>query len=260
MSDSMSRFATYPSLDGRAVFVSGGGSGIGASIVEHFAMQGAKVGFVDIDEAASMALVEKIKATGRPRPVFEKCDVRDVSDYRAAIEKIAAGLGGPITALVNNAARDDRHVIDDVTPAFWDERMAVNLRHQYFAIQAVVPGMRKAGGGSIINFSSVSYHAMTPKLSVYQAAKAAVIGMTRGLARDLGPENIRLNSVTPGWIMTQRQIDLWLTPEGEASLMAAQCLKEKVYPPDIARMVLWLAADDSRLVTAQNFVVDGGRM
>lgn len=255
----MSRFASYPSLAGRVVFVSGGGSGIGASIVEHFAEQGAKVGFVDIDEPASKALVEKLTAAGYPTPLFTACDVRDIAAYQAAIGEVA-GRFGTITVLVNNAARDDRHVIADVTPTFWDERIAVNLRHQYFAIQAVAPGMKKAGGGSIVNFSSVSYHTMTPQLSVYQAAKAAVIGMTRGLARDLGPDGIRLNAITPGWIMTQRQIDLWLTPEAEAALMMAQCLKEKVYPPDIARMALWLAADDSRLVTAQNFVVDGGRM
>jgi NAD(P)-dependent dehydrogenase (short-subunit alcohol dehydrogenase family) len=254
----MPRFATYPSLSGRAVFVSGGGSGIGASIVEHFAAQGAKVGFVDIDEAASTALVDRIKSAGHPAPLFAKCDVRQIADYQKAIAGMAAKLGD-FTVLINNAARDDRHTVDQVTQEFWDERMAVNLRHQYFAIQSVVPGMRKAGGGSIVNFSSVSYHVMTPNLSVYQAAKAAVIGMTRGLARDLGPDHIRLNSITPGWIMTQRQIDLWLTPESEAALMAAQCLKEKVYPPDIARMALWLAADDSRLVTAQNFTVDGGR-
>jgi NAD(P)-dependent dehydrogenase (short-subunit alcohol dehydrogenase family) len=255
----MPRFASYPSLSGRVVFVSGGGSGIGASIVEHFAEQGARVGFVDIDEAASKALVDKIRSSGHPAPQFAKCDVRQVADYQKAIDGMAARLG-PIAVLVNNAARDDRHAIEEVTPEFWDERIAVNLRHQYFAIQSVAPGMKKAGGGSIINFSSVSYHAMTPRLSVYQAAKAAVIGMTRGLARDLGPDGIRLNAITPGWIMTQRQIDLWLTPEAEAALMAAQCLKEKVYPPDIARMALWLAADDSRLVTAQNFVVDGGRV
>lgn len=254
----MPRFASYPSLAGRAVFVSGGGSGIGASIVEHFAEQGAKVGFVDIDEAASTALVERIRSTGHPAPLFARCDVRATADYQKAIAGMAAKLGD-FTVLINNAARDDRHTVDQVTPEFWDERMAVNLRHQYFAIQSVVPGMRKAGGGSIVNFSSVSYHVMTPNLSVYQAAKAAVIGMTRGLARDLGGDKIRLNSITPGWIMTQRQIDLWLTPESEAALMAAQCLKEKVYPPDIARMALWLAADDSRLVTAQNFTVDGGR-
>ena len=254
----MPPFASYPSLKDRAVFVSGGGSGIGAAIVEHFAEQGAKVGFVDIDEAASKALGVKIAAAGHPAPLFAKSDVRDIAAYQGMIADMAARLG-PFTVLVNNAARDDRHAIEDVTPAFWDERIAVNLRHQYFAIQSVVPGMKKAGGGSIINFSSVSYHAMTPKLSVYQAAKAAVIGMTRGLARDFGPDMIRLNSITPGWIMTQRQIDLWLTPEAEAGLMQAQCLKEKLYPPDIARMVLWLAADDSRLVTAQNFIVDGGR-
>jgi len=255
----MPAFASYPSLKDRAVFVSGGGSGIGASIVEHLAEQGARVGFVDIDEAASKALVAKIAAAGHPAPLFAKCDVRDIAAYQGAIGDMAGRLG-PFTVLVNNAARDDRHTIEEVTPEFWDERIAVNLRHQYFAIQAVLPGMRKAGGGSIVNFSSVSYHALAPRLSVYQAAKAAVVGMTRGLARDLGPDRIRLNSITPGWIMTQRQIDLWLTPEAEAGLMQAQCLKEKLYPPDIARMVLWLAADDSRLVTAQNFVVDGGRM
>ena len=248
----MPDFALYPCLKGRSVFVSGGGSGIGASIVEHFAAQGSKVGFVDVDEAASKAVAQKTGAT------FVKCDVRDVKAYQAAINQVA-GKHGAITALINNAARDDRHALKDVTPEFWDERIAVNLRHHYFAIQAVAPGMKKAGGGSIVNFSSISYHTMTPDLSVYQAAKAAVIGMTRGLARDLGPDKIRLNAVTPGWIMTQRQIELWLTPEAEADLMKAQCLKEKVYPPDIARMVLWLAADDSRLVTAQNFTVDGGR-
>jgi len=255
----MSSFASYPSLKDRAVFISGGGSGIGASIVEHFAAQGAKVGFVDIDEAASKALSAKIAAAGHPEPLFAKCDVRDIPAYQAAITGMAARLG-PFTALINNAARDDRHSLEEVTPAYWDERIAVNLRHQFFAIQAVAPGMKKAGGGSIVNFSSVSYHTMTADLAVYQAAKAAVIGMTRGLARDLGPDKIRLNTITPGWIMTQRQIDLWLTPEAEAGLMQAQCLKEKLYPPDIARMALWLAADDSRLLTAQNFVVDGGRM
>ena len=255
----MSQFAVYPSLKGRSVFVSGGGSGIGASIVEHFAAQGSRVAFVDIDQKASTALVEKIADAGHGRPLFKACDIRDVKAYQAALADVAKAHGA-ITVLINNAARDDRHKLEEVTPEFWDERIAVNLRHAYFAIQAVAPGMKQAGGGSIVNFSSVSYHVMTPNLSVYQAAKAATIGMTRGLARDLGPDKIRLNSITPGWIMTQRQIDLWLTPESEAQLMQAQVLKEKVYPPDIARMALWLAADDSRLISAQNFVVDGGRM
>jgi len=249
----MPTFASYPSLRDRSVFVSGGGSGIGAAIVEHFAAQGSNVAFVDIDEPASKSVVQKTGA------MFLKCDIRDIKAYQAAIGE-AAAKNGPITALVNNAARDDRHELEDVTPEFWDERIAVNLRHAYFAIQAVAPGMKKAGGGAIVNFSSVSYHVMTANLSVYQAAKAAVIGMTRGLARDLGPDKIRLNSITPGWIMTQRQIDLWLTPEAEADLMKAQVLKEKVYPPDIARMALFLAADDSRLISGQNFVVDGARM
>jgi len=249
----MPDFAIYPSLKGRSVFVSGGGSGIGASIVEHFAAQGAKVGFVDINEPASKEVAAKTGAA------FLKCDIKDVKAYQAAIAEIAAKQG-PITVLVNNAAHDERHKLEDVTPEFWDDRIAVNLRHAFFAIQAVVPGMKKAGGGSIVNFSSVSYHTMTANLSVYQAAKAATIGMTRGLARDLGADRIRLNAITPGWIMTQRQIDLWLTPQAEADLMKAQVLKEKVYPPDIARMVLFLASDDSRMISAQNFVVDGGRM
>lgn len=249
----MPEFASYPSLKGRTVFVSGGGSGIGASIVEHLAAQGAKVGFVDIDEPASK------EVAGKTGALFLKCDIRDVKAYQAAIGEVAGKLG-PITVLVNNAAHDERHKLEDVTPEFWDDRIAVNLRHAYFAIQAVVPGMKQAGGGSIVNFSSVSYHTMTANLSVYQAAKAAAIGMTRGLARDLGPYRIRLNAITPGWIMTRRQIDLWLTPEAEADLMRAQVLKEKVYPADIARMVLFLASDDSRLISAQNFVVDGGRM
>jgi NAD(P)-dependent dehydrogenase (short-subunit alcohol dehydrogenase family) len=249
----MPEFAIYPSLKGRSVFVSGGGSGIGASIVEHLAAQGAKVAFVDINEPASKDVAAKTGA------LFLKCDIRDVKAYQAVLAEVAAKQGA-ITVLVNNAAHDERHKLEDVTPEFWDDRIAVNLRHAFFAIQAVVPGMRKAGGGSIVNFSSISYHTMTANLAVYQAAKAATIGMTRGLARDLGVDRIRLNSITPGWIMTQRQIDKWLTPEAEADLMKAQVLKEKVYPPDIARMVLFLAADDSRLISAQNFVVDGGRM
>ena len=249
----MPEFAIYPSLEGRSVFVSGGGSGIGASIVEHLAAQGAKVAFVDINEPASKEVAAKTGA------LFLKCNITDTKAYQTVLAEVAAKQG-TITVLVNNAAHDERHKLEDVTPEFWDDRIAVNLRHAFFAIQAVVPGMRKAGGGSIINFSSISYHTMTANLAVYQAAKAATIGMTRGLARDLGGDKIRLNSITPGWIMTQRQIDKWLTPEAEAELMKAQVLKEKVYPPDIARMVLFLAADDSRLISAQNFVVDGGRM
>jgi NAD(P)-dependent dehydrogenase (short-subunit alcohol dehydrogenase family) len=254
----MTEFAIYPSLKNRRVFISGGATGIGASMVEHFAEQGARVAFVDLDEASGRALADRLAAEGRPKPLFVPADVRDVPAFQAAIERVGRDFG-PITVLVNNAARDDRHKLEEVTPTYWDERMAVNLRHAYFAIQSVAPGMRRAGGGSIVNFSSVSYLNLTPNLSVYQAAKAAMVGMTRGLARDLGVDKIRVNAVFPGWIMTERQIELWLTPDAEADLMKAQCLKEKLYPPDVARLVLWLAADDSRLVTGQNFVVDGGR-
>jgi NAD(P)-dependent dehydrogenase (short-subunit alcohol dehydrogenase family) len=189
---------------------------------------------------------------------FVAADLRDIAQLRDAIARLRAELGGPITVLVNNAARDDRHGIDQVTPEFWDERMATNLRHQFFAAQAVRDDMVAAGGGSIVNFSSISFMLKQGGMPVYLTAKSAVIGLTRALARDLGPHHIRVNTVVPGWIMTERQISLWVTPESEAELLRGQCIPEKLYPPDIARMVLWLAADDSRMVTAQNFVVDGG--
>jgi NAD(P)-dependent dehydrogenase (short-subunit alcohol dehydrogenase family) len=247
----MTQFATYPSLRNEAVIVTGGASGIGASIVEHFAAQGARVGFLDLDDEAGRALARKSGAT------FSRCDLRDIDALRAAIAKFETAHG-PTLALVNNAARDDRHAIEDVTPEIWDERMATNLRHQFFAAQAVLPAMRKRKRGSIVNVGSISWRLALGGMPAYVTAKAAVEGLTRGLARDVGGDGIRVNSVIPGWIMTERQIKLWLTPEGEADLMAKQCLKKKLYPPDIARMVLWLAADDSRMATAQSFVVDGG--
>jgi NAD(P)-dependent dehydrogenase (short-subunit alcohol dehydrogenase family) len=247
----MTEFATYPSLNNEAVIVTGGASGIGASIVEHFAAQGSRVGFLDLDDEAGRALATACGAS------FIKCDLRDIDALRAAIAKFEA-THGPTLALVNNAARDDRHTVEDVTPEYWDDRMATNLRHQFFAAQAVLPAMRKRRRGSIINMGSISWHLALGGMPAYVTAKAAVEGLTRGLARDVGADGIRVNSVIPGWIMTERQIKLWLTPESEADLMAKQCLKEKLFPPDIARMVLWLAADDSRLATAQSFVVDGG--
>jgi len=253
----MSQFASYPSLKDRVVFVTGGGSGIGASIVEHFCAQGAKVAFVDIAEAESKALVDDIAARGDPAPLFKKCDLRDIGALQRTIGEVGRALG-TITVLVNNAAHDERHAIDDTTVEYWEDRMQVNLRHQFFAAREVHKGMRESGGGSIINFGSISWHHAQGGMPAYTTAKAAVQGLTAGLARDFGPDKIRVNCVVPGWIMTQRQIDRWLTPEAETELMMAQCLKEKVYPPDIARMVLWLAADDSRMVTCRNFHVDGG--
>jgi NAD(P)-dependent dehydrogenase (short-subunit alcohol dehydrogenase family) len=191
--------------------------------------------------------------------LYRHCDLKDVTALQATIAEVAQRLG-PITVLVNNAANDQRHKFEDVTVEYWDERLATNLRHQFFAIQAVAPMMRAAGGGSIINFGSVSWHALQGGMPAYTTAKAAVEGLTRGMARDLGPDGIRVNTVIPGWIMTERQITLWLTPEAEANLMSVQCLKQKLAPADVTRMVLWLASDDSRMCTAQLWVVDAGRM
>ncbi len=254
--DMSNRFAVYPSLRDRVAIVTGGASGIGASIVEHLVGQGARVGVMDLDRA-SLDGIRANLAGDAARIHGVVADVRNIDALRAGIAQIRAALG-PVTVLVNNAARDDRHAIDAVTPEYWDERMATNLRHQFFAAQAVKDDMIAARRGSVINMSSMSFKLAIGGMPVYLAAKAAVIGLSRALARDLGPHGIRVNSILPGWIMTPRQVDLWLTPDAEADLMRAQCIPEKLYPPDIARMVLWLAADDSRLVTAQEFVVNGG--
>ena len=253
----MSTFATYPSLKDRVVLVTGGGSGIGASIVEHFCAQGSKVGFVDIAETASRKLVDDTEAKGYRAPAFKMCDLRDITALRRVIGEFAQEFG-TITVLVNNAANDDRHPIDEVTEAYWEDCMQTNLRHQFFAAQEVYKGMKAAGGGAIINLGSISWHLSQGGMPAYVTAKAAIEGLTSGLARDFGPHEIRVNCVIPGWIMTQRQIDLWLTPEAEKELMKRQCLKQKLYPPDIARMVLWLAAADSARCTARFFYVDGG--
>ncbi len=255
----MTGFAIYPSLRDRVVFVTGGASGIGAEEVTHFARQGARVAFVDLNADAAGALRDSLRAEGLAEPWFQACDLRDIAALQAAIHDAAAALG-PITVLVNNAARDDRHDWQSVTPDYWDERQAVNLRHQFFAIQAVAPMMRQAGGGSIINFGSISWHRNSGGMPAYTTAKAAVEGLTKGMARDLGPSGIRVNTVIPGWIMTQRQVELWLTPDAEAKLMADQCIPQRVLPEDVARLVLWLAADDSRMCTSQLWVCDGGWM
>jgi NAD(P)-dependent dehydrogenase (short-subunit alcohol dehydrogenase family) len=252
-------FAIYPSLRDRVVFITGGASGIGAEHVTQFAAQGAKVAFVDIADDAARDLVAKIEAAGHGSPFYQHCDLRDIEALRRAIAEAARQMG-PITVLVNNAANDQRHKFEDVTVEYWDERQATNLRHQFFAIQAVAPIMRASGGGSIVNFGSVSWHSLQGGMPAYTTAKAAVEGLTRGMARDLGPDKIRVNTVIPGWIMTERQLSLWMTPEAEKNLMQVQCLKEKLVPADVTRMVLWLASDDSRMCTAQLWVVDAGRM
>jgi NAD(P)-dependent dehydrogenase (short-subunit alcohol dehydrogenase family) len=257
MSGAISNPAIYPSLKDRVVFITGGGSGIGESLVEHFCAQGSKVAFVDIAEAPSRALADRIAAKGHPKPLFMPCDLRRIEDLRRCIETAGCDLG-PIRALVNNAGNDDRHATADVTVEYWDDRMAVNLRHQFFAAQAVRPQMRDAGGGSIINFGSITWLVGDPDCPAYVTAKAAITGMTRALARELGPERIRVNCMLPGWVMTERQMKLWLTPEGEKQIDDRQCLKDRLYPADIARMVLFLAADDSRMCASQQFIVDGG--
>ncbi len=248
-------FATYPSLAGRAVLVTGGASGIGASIVEHFARQGARVSFIDLVDGT--ALAQRLAAAGHPRPAHAQADLRDIAALRHAIDAVAAQTGPP-SVLVNNAAHDERHALAEVTPEYWDRQVAANLRHQFFAIQAVADGMRAAGGGSIVNLGSTSWHVGQGGMPAYTASKAGIEGMSRGLARDLGPDRIRVNVVAPGWVMTERQKTLWLTPEAEAELVRKQCLKDKLQPDDVARLVLWLAADDSRMCTGQCWVVDGG--
>ncbi|MCE7902785.1 MAG: SDR family oxidoreductase [Gammaproteobacteria bacterium PRO9] len=253
----MNDSAIYPSLRARSVFISGGGSGIGASLVEHFAQQGARVGFVDVADAPSHRLCERLAQQGLTRPVFEHCDVTDIEALQRSIRRVAASCGD-IDVLVNNAANDERHGLADLTPARWQELMDVNLRHHAFAAQAVYEGMRRKGVGSIVNLSSVTWLKGTTGLPVYVAAKAAIVGLTKALAREFGPHGIRVNAVLPGWVMTERQLTRWLTPEAEVRLLQNQCLKEKLDPADIARMVLFLAAEDSRLISAQSFVVDAG--
>lgn len=253
----MSSWASYPSLMGRSVLVSGGGSGIGAQIVRRFCGQGCKVAFIDIDRGSSEELLATLAAEGMPAPLFLPCDLRDIEALREAVRQ-AGEVNGPITVLVNNAARDDRHAFDTVTPEFWDERFAVNLKHQFFAAQAVYPMMKQAGGGSVINMGSTSWMVGMGGLAAYTAAKSAVVGLTRSLARDWGPDNIRVNSLAPGWILTERQRKLWLNAEGKQELMTRQCIKRELEPDDVARVVLFLAADDSAAMTNQSYIVDGG--
>ncbi len=252
-------FAIYPSLRDRVVLITGGASGIGAEHVTQFARQGAKVAFLDIAGDAAAALVDGLTREGLPPPLYLPCNLTDIPALQAAVAETARRLG-PVTVLVNNAANDQRHDYRDVTVEYWDERMATNLRHQFFAIQAVAPMMREAGGGSVINFGSISWHTNHGDMPAYTTAKAGIEGLTKGMARDLGADGIRVNCVIPGWIMTQRQIDLRLTPDAEANLLRAQCLKTKLVPADVTRMVLWLASDDSRMCSSQLWVVDGGRL
>ena len=248
--------AVYPSLAGRSVFITGGGSGIGASLVEHFCRQGARVCFADIAVDASRGVVDRLSDAGVIKPHFIACDLRDIEALRGAIAE-ACERHGPVRVLVNNAGNDDRHTLNDVTSDYFDDRMAVNLRHMVFCAKAVVPAMTAAGGGAIINFGSVSWHLGLPGLVLYETAKAAILGMTRGLARELGELGIRVTCVTPGNVRTPRQ-ERWYSHEAEAQIVDQQCLKTRIEPRDVAALVLFLASDDGRMCTGQDYWIDAG--
>ena len=252
----MSPFARYPSLADRVVLITGGATGIGASLVQEFAGQGAKVGFIDIAREAGSALARSL-AGSRHAPMFVETDITDIAALERAIDAVRDRFG-PVRALMNNAANDTRHKIEDTTPEYWDAALAVNLKHQFFAARKVAADMKEAGGGAIVNFGSVSWKLKQGGMPAYTAAKAAVQGLTRGLARDYGTFNIRVNTLVPGWVMTERQIRLWLTEEGKADIARGQCLKQPLLAQHIAHMALFLAADDSAMCTAQDFIVDGG--
>ena len=250
-------FALYPSLRERLVLVTGGATGIGAAVVEQFALQGSHVVFLDVDATSSAQLIADLSTRCTHAPVFLPCDLTDIAALRAAVAQAEADHGA-VHVLVNNAASDDRHAYSDVTPEYWDARMAVNLRHQFFAIQAVAPRMTAAGGGSIINMSSIAWRIPSTGMPAYVTCKAAIVGLTRTMAHELGKSNIRVNCVLPGAILTERQHRLWWTPEYEAEIFANQALKRSLAPEEVARLVLFLAADDSAGITNQSYVIDAG--
>jgi len=254
---SRSQFASYPSLRGRAVLVTGGATGIGSSIVAHFAAQGSRVAFFDVQDEQAQQLVDSLRTGGDSAPVYFHCDLTDVTELQARVKSAIEMLGG-VDVLVNNAANDQRHKIEGVTAEYFDASIAVNLRPQFFMIQAVLPAMKAAGRGSIINMSSISWMIPSTGVPVYVAAKAAIVGLTRTMAHELGPAGIRVNAVLPGAIATEKQKRLVYTPEYKAEIMAAQALKRDILPEDVARLVLFLAADDSSAITNQSYVVDGG--
>ena len=247
------RFAIYPSLIEKNILVTGGASGIGKEIVKAFADQKAKVAFLDLDAAKGQKLSSKLG----DNVFFEECDLKNIKSLKETIHKIRSEIG-PFDILVNNAAHDDRHDWTDITEEYWDERFATNLRHHFFTIQSVAQDMIQKGGGSIINIGSNSWWEAVGNFPAYATAKSAVHGLTRTLARDLGKHRIRVNTVVPGWIMTERQVDMWLTPESEKELMDRQCIKRKLFPKDIARFVLFMASDEASACSNQSFVVDGG--
>lgn len=247
--------ATFHDLNGASVFITGGGAGIGASITEGFIQQGARVAFVQRSDATGFC--DEMQAKHGTRPLFMQCDITDIAALQAAIAQ-AAAAHGPITALINNAANDKRHSTEEVTEEFWDWSQAINLKAYFFACQAVVAGMRDAGGGAIVNFSSISYMMGNAGYPSYTAANAGINGLSRSLAREFGPDKIRVNALAPGWVMTDKQRDLWVTPQALAAHLDRQCLKDELLPQDIVDAVLFLSSRTSRMMTGQMMVVDGG--
>jgi len=247
----------YPSLAGKTVFITGGGSGIGAAFTQAFTLQKSRVAFVDIADEASRTLMGQIQKETGTAPLFIPCDVRDIAALQSAIEKVRLAFGD-IGVLINNAGNDDRHTLEQVTPAYWDDRISVNLRHMFFAAQAVLPQMKRLAGGAIINLGSIIWRLKQTGLPVYNASKASITGLTRVLAREFGPFSIRVNTLSPGAVWTERQIKLWYSPEFEKEVMAGQCLKTRVLPNDVANMALFLASDAAEKCTAQDFIVDAG--
>ncbi|SHE88400.1 NAD(P)-dependent dehydrogenase, short-chain alcohol dehydrogenase family [Litoreibacter ascidiaceicola] len=251
----MTKTATFHDLDGASVFVTGGGSGIGASLTDGLMAQGAKVAFVQRSDATDFA--DEMEQKHGTRPLFLQCDITDIPRLQSCIKE-ASDAHGPVTVLVNNAANDKRHTTEEVDEAFWDWSMAINLKAYFFACQAVIEGMRKAGGGSIINFSSISYMMGNAGYPAYTTANSGINGMTRSLAREFGPDRIRVNALAPGWVLTDKQKELWVTPEALEAHVARQCLKDTLAPQDMVDAVLFLASNTSRMMTGQALVVDGG--
>jgi NAD(P)-dependent dehydrogenase (short-subunit alcohol dehydrogenase family) len=250
-------FARYPSLNGRVVLITGGASGIGEAIVEAFARQNSTVAFLDVQKDAAKALIRRISEAGYRTPLFVELDLTDTEASQAAVSRVVEALGD-VDVLVNNAGNDTRHAIEEVTPELWDQLIAVNVKQQFFMCQSVIPGMRRRGRGSIINLSSIAWAIPSTNVPVYVTAKAAIVGMTRTMAHELGPDNIRVNCVMPGCIWTERQRRLWFTDAYKAQMLERQALKRLLQPHEVANLILFLAADDSSAITNQNHVVDGG--
>ncbi len=253
----MTQFPKYPDLESASVLITGGGSGIGAALTEGFVAQGAKVAFIDIADEPSNLLCDTLEKRYSNRPLYMNADLSDEAAIESAVDSVIQAHG-PVTVLVNNAAWDDRHAIQDVDAQYWDKNMAINLRHQFFTIKAVEEKMKAAGGGAIVNFTSTSYMLNQGQMPVYTAAKAGIVGLTKGLAGNLGPHNIRVNAIAPGWIMTERQKELWATPEGVAENTAKQCIKHELEPIEMAGPCLFLASNSASAITAQVIIADGG--